>query len=197
LGMLATMALLCLVVSNTVLSRLSLASTTSVVVVELLQHESERQKHDWRALLDLPTYIYSTASTDLDSHQAHSWVVGLVAKPILLEVGGLLACQLVGIPVLSKAIATSRRFLFPLAKHTVFRHLFFANTSASRLLLRRIIGSSRNARLVLRPRMWLRRARPSTWRRLQRTAIKMFKNRSKISAASDLTHVIGNDIEEG
>eukprot|EP00541_Cyclophora_tenuis_P012160 CAMPEP_0116544438 /NCGR_PEP_ID=MMETSP0397-20121206/2116_1 /TAXON_ID=216820 /ORGANISM="Cyclophora tenuis, Strain ECT3854" /LENGTH=202 /DNA_ID=CAMNT_0004068647 /DNA_START=74 /DNA_END=682 /DNA_ORIENTATION=- len=121
----------------------------------------------------LSSFVSTTTTTtavvekknDDDDDDDRFWMEGVI-RPLFVELGGLVICQIVGIPAAVKLGS-------------------FLNRIRLQKLLSRFgsgIGSSIPIRFPL-------------WRRIQRTIVRLYKNRQRLSAASDLTHLMGD--EEG
>eukprot|EP00541_Cyclophora_tenuis_P009536 CAMPEP_0116561436 /NCGR_PEP_ID=MMETSP0397-20121206/11582_1 /TAXON_ID=216820 /ORGANISM="Cyclophora tenuis, Strain ECT3854" /LENGTH=209 /DNA_ID=CAMNT_0004087579 /DNA_START=74 /DNA_END=703 /DNA_ORIENTATION=- len=102
---------------------------------------------------------------DDDDDDDRFWMEGVI-RPLFVELGGLVICQIVGIPAAVKLGS----FL-----HRIRLQKLLSRFGSG-------IGSSIPIRFPL-------------WRRIQRTIVRLYKNRQRLSAASDLTHLMGD--EEG
>jgi hypothetical protein len=108
-------------------------------------------------------------STHPDNDNLHYWMNNIV-KPILIEVGALALFQSMGaLPMLTKLFLSSRR--------------------SSKLL--RLVATKKVATRLFRVK-W---RSPRMVRRIHDSAKRMYRSRSRLSAASDITHVIGDDTE--
>lgn len=105
-----------------------------------------------------------------DEDSLHYWMTNIV-KPILIEVGALALFQSMGaLPMLTK--------------------LLFASKRSSKLL--RLVATKKAATRLMRGVKW---RSPRLVRRLHDSAKRLYRSRSRLSAASDITHVIGDDTE--
>jgi hypothetical protein len=118
----------------------------------------------------------SPSLTVSDNHLPHDWTHGIV-KRIVIEVCSLALLQSLGMPF-AKFLYSSRwwskggwRFLASSARHKIFRQahrsLWHHRNKSPQLLFRRVLQSIKS----------------------------IYKRRGRLSAASDITHVMGDDTD--
>ena len=114
--------------------------------------------------------------------------IDLGFEPLLVEVGGIVFCQVIGLPamrIVSKVLWRSRRlrWLPHLHKMRLWSEM------ATRVVQRTSRASSKMATLVVQ-----RTSKASRFlRRVQKTATRLYKKRSRLCIASEYTNLIGND----
>eukprot|EP00545_Synedropsis_sp_CCMP1620_P005702 CAMPEP_0119015104 /NCGR_PEP_ID=MMETSP1176-20130426/10561_1 /TAXON_ID=265551 /ORGANISM="Synedropsis recta cf, Strain CCMP1620" /LENGTH=237 /DNA_ID=CAMNT_0006968371 /DNA_START=193 /DNA_END=906 /DNA_ORIENTATION=+ len=120
----------------------------------------------------------SMAPTEAANQESVHFWMDSVLKPLLLEVGALALFQSVGaIPTLTKLLLTSR------SVHTKVGWL-------------RLLAGSKNTAAGLlfhKANKGIKWKSPRMVRRLADSVKRIYKSRSRLSAASDITHVIGDD----
>jgi hypothetical protein len=98
--------------------------------------------------------------------------IDLVIKPLLVEIGGVVLCQVIGLPVMSivsKVLWRSRRLHWL----PYLRKMHLWSKMASRVAKR----TSKASRIL---------------RRVQKAATRLYKKRSRLCIASEYTNLIGN-----
>ena len=124
------------------------------------------------------------------TEKAINWI-DLGFKPLIFEVGGVVLCQVIGLPVIrivSKVLWRSRRLRW--LPH--LRKLRLWNEMTTRVVQLTSKASSKMATRIVQ-----RTSKISRFlRRMQKTAIRLYKKRSRLSIASEYTNFIGNDSSE-
>lgn len=101
-------------------------------------------------------------------------LVRLVVRPLVIQVGGLMLFQAIGMPLahqLLPILQTGKRLLL---KQQIWTRLVLVSSQASRF-----------ARVL-----------PKTLQNVPRFVAKLFRKRSRLSVASEFTNFIGNEEEE-
>lgn len=120
--------------------------------------------------------IGESSMTHVMDHSLKFWTTSVI-KTVVIEVGAIALFQSVGmLPTLAKVLMTTRKVAKPW-----FLRMFMLNSKTSaRVLFRNYRGGMRSPRMV---------------RRLAQSVKTIYKRRSRLSAASDFTHVVGNEEE--
>lgn len=116
------------------------------------------------------------APTEAANHvSVHFWMDNIL-KPLLLEVGALALFQSVGaIPTLTKVLLLASRGV-----HT-------------KVGWWRLFSNKNTARLLQKVNKGIKWKSPRMVQRFADSVKRIYKSRSRLSAASDITHVIGDD----
>lgn len=110
--------------------------------------------------------------------------IELVVKPLIVEVGGLMLFQTIGMPIVSEVLWIARRMRWTPLIHGArrLRMLPFARK------LHVVMRTSKSSRFV--------RALPETVRNIPRSVLKLYRRRSRWSIVSEYTNFIGNEDED-
>ena len=134
--------------------------------------------------LNTPT-IVETEVTVLS--KPNDWV-DLVLKPLIAEVGGLMLFQAIGMPILSDFLWVARRLQWTSLIRGARRLQWLPFAKKIRLWTPVVMRTSKPSRFV--------RAIPKAIRNLPKSALKLYRRRSRWAVASEYTNFIGNEEEE-